>query len=49
MSQSRLNSLSVISIGMDLIKNCNSFSQEVMEKFINQKERGMHFSFKGDK
>ena len=49
MGQDRLNSLSAISIGRDLIKNCSSFSQEVMEKFINQKERRMHFIYKGDK
>ena len=49
MSQSRLNSLSVNSIGRDLIKNCNSSSQEVMEKCINQKERIKHLSYKGDK
>ena len=47
MGQDRLNSLSAISIGRDLIKNCSSFSQEVMEKFINQKERRMHFIYKG--
>ncbi len=49
MGQSRLNSLSVISIGRDLIKNCTSFKEEVMEKFINQKERRMNFSYKGEK
>ena len=48
MGQSRLNSLSVISIGMDLLKNCTSFKEEVMEKFISQKERRMNFSYKGE-
>ena len=36
MGQSRLNSLSVISIGRDLLKNFTNFKEEVMEKFINQ-------------
>ena len=49
MGQSRLNSLSVISIGRDLLKNCTSFKEEVMEKFISQKERRMNFSYKGEK
>ena len=49
MGQSRLNSLSVVSISKDLIKNCTSFKEEVMEKFINQKERRMNFSYKGEK
>ena len=49
MGQSRLNSLSVISISRDLLKNCTSFKEEVMEKFINQKERKMNFSYKGEK
>ena len=30
MGQSRLKSLSVISIGRDLIKNCSGFNGEVM-------------------
>ena len=38
MGQTRLNSLSVISIGRDLIKNCSGFSNEVMEIFINKNE-----------
>ena len=46
MGQSRLNSLSVISIGRDLISNCSGFSDEVMECFINKKERRMHFHYK---
>ena len=49
MGQSRLNSLSVISIGRDLLKNCTNFKEEVMEKFINQKERRMNFTYKGEK
>ena len=48
MGQSSFNSLSVISICSDLLKNCSSFKEEVMEKFINQKERRMNFSFKGE-
>ena len=44
--QSRLNSLSVISIGRDLISNCSGFSNEVMERFINKKERRMDFHYK---
>ena len=47
MGQTRLNSLSVISIGRDLIKNCSGFSNEVMERFINKKERRMDFHYKG--
>ena len=49
MGQSRLNSLSVISIGRDLLKNCTNFKEKVMEKFINQKERRMNFTYKGEK
>ena len=49
MGQSRLNCLSVISIGRDLLKNCTNFKEEVMEKFINQKERRMNFTYKGEK
>ena len=49
MVKSWLNSLIVISIGRDLLKNCTSFKEEVMEKFINQKERRMNFSNKGEK
>ena len=49
MGQSSLNSLSLISICSDLLKNCTSFKEEVMEKFINQKERIMNFCFKGEK
>ena len=49
MGQSRLNSLSVISIGRDLIRKCDSFNIEVMETFINKKERRMHFTYKGKK
>ena len=49
MGQSRLNSLSVISIGRDLLKNCTNFKEEVMKKFINQKERRMNFTYKGEK
>ena len=45
MSQSMLNSLSVISIGWDLLKNCTSFKEKVMEKFKNHKERRMNFSY----
>ena len=48
MGQSRLNSSSVISFGRDLLKNCTSFKEGVMEKFINQKERRMNFSYKGE-
>ena len=39
MGQSKLNRLGVISIDRDSLKNCNSFSQAVMEKFKNQKEK----------
>ena len=49
MGQSSLNSLSVIFTGSDLLKNCTSFKEEVMEKFINQKERRMKFNFKSEK
>ena len=49
MGQSRLNSLSVISIGRDLIRNCDSFNIKVMEEFIYKKERRMHFTYKGKK
>ena len=33
----------------DLLKNCTSFKEKVMKKFINQKERRMNFSYKGEK
>ena len=46
MGQPRLNSLSVISIGRDLISNRSDFSNEVLESFINKKERRMHFHYK---
>ena len=46
MGQSSLNSLSVISIGSDLLKNCTSFKEELMKKIINQKKRRMNFSLK---
>ena len=47
MGQSRLNSLSVVSIGRDLINDCDSFNSKVMEMFIKKKERRMHFTYKG--
>ena len=47
MGQSRLNSLSVISVGRDLIKNFSGFNEEVMNLFINKKDRRMHFHYKG--
>ena len=47
MGQSRLNSISVISIGRDLIKNCSGYNEEVMSLFINKKDRRMHFHYKG--
>ena len=34
MGQSRLNSLSVISIGRDLIKNCTIFKKEVRKNLL---------------
>ena len=37
MGQSRLNYLSVKSIGRHLIRDCDSFNIEVMENFINKK------------
>ena len=49
MGQSRLNSLSVISIGRELINSYSGFSEEVMNLFINKKERRMHFHYKGKK
>ena len=49
MGHSRLSSLSVISIGRDLLKNCTKFKEEVMEKFVSQKERRMNFNYKGEK
>ena len=49
MGQSRLNSLSVVSIGRDLINDCDSFNSKVMEMFIKKKERRMHFTYKGKK
>ena len=49
MGQSRLNSLSVISIGRDLINSYSGFSEEVINLFINKKERRMHFHYKGKK
>ena len=49
MGQSRLNSLSVLSIGRDLVADCDSFNSKVMEIFIKKKERKMHFTYKGKK
>ena len=48
-SKSRLNSLSVLSIGRDLVNDCDSFKSKVMEMFIKKKERRMHFTYKGKK
>ena len=41
--QSRLNSLSFLSVGCDLINDCDSFNFEVMKMFIKKKERRMHW------
>ena len=49
MSQTRLNSTSVISVSRDLIKNYSGFSNEVMKIFIKKKERTMHFYYKDKK
>ena len=49
MGQSRLNSLSVLSIGRDLVNNCDSFNSKMMKMFINKNKRRMHFTYKGKK
>ena len=49
MGQPRLNFLSVLLIGRDLVNDCDSFNSKVMEVFIKKKERRMHFTYKGKK
>ena len=46
MGQSRLNSLCVISIGRDLINSYTGYNEEVMNLFINKKEKRMLFIIK---
>ena len=43
----RLNSLNVVFIGRDLINNYSCFNEEIINLFINKKERRMHFNYKG--
>ena len=49
MGQTRLNSLSVLSIGRDLVSECDGFNSKVIEMFVEKKERRMHFTYKGKK
>ena len=49
MGQTRLYSLSILSIGRDLVSDCDGFNSKVIEMFVEKKERRMHFTYKGKK